>query len=152
MWAKLMIGQCFSRASRRCSSYILFLGSFDMVGLCLWDALFRWRSSWRVFTPPMCVPFFFGLGTSTHVCSWSITDHYIIERHVSYAWYGCWTINALVEAEVSWWIYSDSGGRSSSVDHCQALSVLILKNNKTEKKTILNSLSAMDGCDRPLKN
>jgi hypothetical protein len=29
----------FSRASRRCSSYILSLGSFDMVDLCLWDAL-----------------------------------------------------------------------------------------------------------------
>jgi hypothetical protein len=27
-------------------------------------------------------------------------DHYIIKRHVSHAWYGCWTIKALVEAEV----------------------------------------------------
>ncbi len=29
----------FSRASCRCSSYILSLGSFDMVDLRLWDAL-----------------------------------------------------------------------------------------------------------------
>ncbi len=28
----------FSRASRRCSSYNLSLGSFDMVDLRLWDA------------------------------------------------------------------------------------------------------------------
>jgi hypothetical protein len=27
-------------------------------------------------------------------------DCYIIKRHVSHAWYGCWTIKALVEAEV----------------------------------------------------
>ncbi len=42
---------------------------------------------------------FFGLGTSTHVCLWSITDHYIIKRHGSHAWYGCWTIKVMVEAE-----------------------------------------------------
>ena len=30
-----------------------------------------------------------------------ISDRDIIKRHVSHAWYGCWTINAsLVEAEV----------------------------------------------------
>jgi hypothetical protein len=29
-----------------------------------------------------------------------ISDRYIIKRHVSHAWYGCWTIKALVEAEV----------------------------------------------------
>ncbi len=70
------------------------------------------------FTPQMCMPFFFGLGTSTHVCSWSITDHYIIKWHVSHAWYGCWTIKALVEAEVLWWLYRDLRGHSSAVDHC----------------------------------
>jgi hypothetical protein len=31
----------FSRASHRCSSYNLSLGSFDMVDLRLWDALSR---------------------------------------------------------------------------------------------------------------
>jgi hypothetical protein len=31
----------FSRASHRCSSYNLSLGSFDMVDLHLWDALLR---------------------------------------------------------------------------------------------------------------
>ncbi len=29
-----------------------------------------------------------------------ISDCYIIKRHVSHAWYGCWTIKALVEAKV----------------------------------------------------
>ncbi len=29
---------------------------------------------------------FFGLGTSTHVCSCKITDFYIIKWHVSHAW------------------------------------------------------------------
>jgi hypothetical protein len=29
-----------------------------------------------------------------------ISDHYIIRQHVSHAWYGCWTIKALVEAKV----------------------------------------------------
>ncbi len=52
----LLIGQCFTRASRRCSSYNLLLGSFNMVDLRLWDALTRWHSSRRVFTPPMCMP------------------------------------------------------------------------------------------------
>jgi hypothetical protein len=45
LWGKLMYVSCtteqpvFSRASRRCSSYNLSLGSFDMVDLRLWDAL-----------------------------------------------------------------------------------------------------------------
>jgi hypothetical protein len=43
---------------------------------------------------------FFGLDTSTHECSQSIYDLYIIKQHGSHAWYGCWTIKALVEAEL----------------------------------------------------
>ncbi len=76
----------------------------------LWDALSRWCSSWRVFTPPMCMPISFGLGASTHVCSQSIPDCYIIKRHVSHAWYGCWTIKALIEAEVLYDGFSVSCG------------------------------------------
>ena len=47
LWGKLVYVSyttdrpVFSRASRRCSSYNLFLGSFDMVDLRLWDALSR---------------------------------------------------------------------------------------------------------------
>jgi hypothetical protein len=47
LWGKLMYlsyttdWPVFRRASRRCSSYKLSLGSFDMVDLCLWDALSR---------------------------------------------------------------------------------------------------------------
>ncbi len=69
---------------------------------------------------------FFGLGTSTHVCSWSITDHYIIMWHGSHAWCWFWTIKALVEAEVLWWHYSNSRGHSSFVDHCQTFSVFMI--------------------------
>ncbi len=47
LWRKLMYVSyttdrpVFSRVSRRCSSYNLSLGSFDMVYLCSWDALSR---------------------------------------------------------------------------------------------------------------
>ncbi len=47
LWGKLMYVSytndwpVFSRASRRCFSYNLSLGSFDMVDLRLWDALSR---------------------------------------------------------------------------------------------------------------
>jgi hypothetical protein len=43
---------------------------------------------------------YLGLGTSTHVYFRSIDDRYIIKQHGSHAWYGCWTIKALVVAEV----------------------------------------------------
>jgi hypothetical protein len=56
------------------------------------------------------MPISFGLGTSTHVCSQSIPDCYIIKWHVSHAWYGCWTIKALVEAEVLYDGFTMSGG------------------------------------------
>ncbi len=126
----------FSRASCRCSSYNLSLGSFNMVDLCLWDALSRWRSSRRVFTHPMCMPIFFWLGTSTHVLLWSITDRYIIKRHVSHGWYWFWTIKTLVEAVVLWWLYSNSQGHSSSIDHCQTFSVFMIR---LAKKTVLKA-------------
>ncbi len=110
LWGKLMYvsyttdWSVFSRASCRCSSYNLSLGSFGMVDLCLWDALSRWRSSWRVFyLSNVHAKFSFWLGTSTHVCSWSITYRYIIKRQASPTWYWFWTIKALVEAMVLWW-------------------------------------------------
>ncbi len=68
LWGKLMYVSyttdqpVFSRASCRCSSYNLSLVSFDMVDLCLWDALSRCRSSWRGFTLPMCMPIIFWTG------------------------------------------------------------------------------------------
>ena len=89
----------FSRASHRCSSYNMSLGSFDMVDLCLWDALSRWCCSWRVFPHPMYMPIF----KIRHINSCMfmiISDHYIIKQHVSHAWYGCRAIKTLVEAQV----------------------------------------------------
>ncbi len=93
------LARCFSRASHRCSTIT-----------CHWVFL-----TWLIYAYGMlcqddaapgevlllqCTCQFIWLGTSTHVCSWSITDCYIIRRHGSHAWYGCWTIKALVEAEV----------------------------------------------------
>ncbi len=127
MWAILLIGQCFSRASCRCSSYNYSLGSFYMVDLCLRDVKSRWRGSWRVITSPMCMPNVFGFGTSNHVCSWSIIDCFIIKRHVSHAWCWFWTIKALVEAEVLWWLHSNLWGHSSFIDHCQTFSVFKIR-------------------------
>jgi hypothetical protein len=79
---------------------------------------------------------FFGLGTSTHVCSWSITDRYIIKWHVCHAWYWFWTIKALVEAVVLWWLCSNLRGHSSSVDHCQTFSVFMIR---LAKKPVLKA-------------
>jgi hypothetical protein len=78
------------------------------------------------FDSPMCMPIF-GLGTSTHVCSQSIPDCYIIKRHVRRAWYGCWTIKALVEAEVLYdGFYCESRVHSSAIDHSQTFRCLII--------------------------
>ncbi len=48
----------FSRASCRCSSYNLSVGSSTWLTYALWDVLSRWQCSWRVLTPPMCMPLF----------------------------------------------------------------------------------------------
>ncbi len=93
------LARVFSRASRRCSSYNLFFGSLTWLTYALWDVLSRWHRFWRVWLL-QCACHFFGIGTSTHVCSQSIPDCYIIKWHVSHAWYVCWTIKALVEAEM----------------------------------------------------
>ncbi len=58
MWAILLIGQCSVRHPADALDN-LFLGSFDMVDLRLWDALSRWRSSRRIYTCPMCMPIIF---------------------------------------------------------------------------------------------
>ncbi len=52
-----------------------------------------------------------------------ISDPYIVKWHGSHAWYGCWTIKALLEAKVLWWLYCDLRGHRSSVDHCQIFAV-----------------------------
>jgi hypothetical protein len=126
-----------SRSSHRCSRFDLILGPFDMVDLCLWNALSRWCCSWRVFTHPMCTQSI-GLGTLTHVCSWSITDCYIIKRHGSCAWYGCWTIKTLVEAEVLYDGFTVScRGIAVPLIIARHLGVLLLINNyKTSIKLI----------------
>ena len=142
LWGKLMYVSyttdqpVFSRASCRCSSYNLSLGSFDMVDLCLWDALSKWHSSWRVFTCPMCMPIIFWTGHINSCMSWSITDRYIIKWHLCHAWYWFWTIKALVEAVVLWWLCSNSRGHISSVDHCQTFSVFMIR---LAKKPVLKA-------------
>ncbi len=74
LWRKLMYVSyttdrpVFSRASRWCSSYNLSLGSFDMVDLCLWNASQDDVAPGKLLVQCPC-QLFFGLGTSTHVCS-----------------------------------------------------------------------------------
>ncbi len=136
MWAILLIGQCS-----------LGHPTGALAIICLWVLLTWLTYSYGMlcqddvapgeFLPVQCAcQLFFGLGTSTHVCSWSITDCYIIKWHVSRAWCWFWTIKALVEAEVLWWCYSDSRGHSSSVDHCKTFSVFMIK---LAKKSVLKA-------------
>jgi hypothetical protein len=75
LWGKLMYVNyntdrpAFSRASRRCSSYNLSLGSFDMVDLRLWDACHNDVAPGKFLLIQCACQLSFGLGTSTHVCS-----------------------------------------------------------------------------------
>ncbi len=93
------LARVFSKASRRCFRFDLSLGSLTWLthtyGMLCQDDIAP-----REVLLLQCACQFLGLGTSTHVCVWSIADHYIIKRHCSYAWYGCWVIKALVEAKV----------------------------------------------------
>jgi hypothetical protein len=83
---------------------------------------------------------YFGLGTSTHVCSQSINDHYIIKQHGSRAWYGCWTIKALalIEAEVLYDGFTVSRGCiAAQLIIARPLGVsLLIKKYKTSIKLI----------------
>jgi hypothetical protein len=97
-----------------------------MVDLRSMGCVVKMTSLLESFDSPMCMPFF-GLGTSTHVCSQSNPDCYIIKQHVSHAWYGCLTIKALVEAEVMYdGFYCESRVHSSAVDHSQTFRCLII--------------------------
>ncbi len=126
MLALLWPARVLSRASSRCASLNLSVSSLTWLTYAPWDELSRWHCSWRVLTL-QCACQLFGLGTSTHVCSQSIPDCYIMKRHVSHAWYGCWTIKALVEAEVIYdGFYCESWVHSSAVDHSQTFRCLII--------------------------
>ncbi len=104
-WEKLMYVSCTTDKPGSSVGHpagalaIICLWALTWLTYALWDALSRWHCSWRVL-PLQCACWFFGLGTSTHVCSWSNNDLFIIKQHGSHAWYRCWTIKALVEAEV----------------------------------------------------
>jgi hypothetical protein len=137
MWAILLIGQCSLGYPAGALAIICLWCSFDMVDLHLWDALSRWRSSWKVFTCLMCMQIIFWTGyINSCVCSWSMSDCYIIKWHVGHAWCWFWTIKALVEAQVLWWHYSYLRGHSSSVDHCQTFSVFMMR---LAKKPVLKA-------------
>jgi hypothetical protein len=71
-----------------------------MVYLCFMGCIVKMTLLLESFDSSIVHANFFGLGTSTHVCSQSINDRYIIKQHGSHYWYGFWTIKALVEAEV----------------------------------------------------
>jgi hypothetical protein len=84
------------------------------------------------------MPIFFGLGTSTYICSQSINDRNIIKQHGSQTWYGCWIIKALVEAEVLYdGFYCESWVHSIPLIIARPLSVSLLTSNyKTSIKPI----------------
>ncbi len=50
------LARVLSKTSWRCSSLNLSLGSLTWLTYALWDVLSRWHCSWRVLTPPMCMP------------------------------------------------------------------------------------------------
>jgi hypothetical protein len=57
--------------------------------------------------------------------------------HASYAWYGCWTIKALVEAEVYYeGFYCELRVHNSTIDHSETLVSLSTSNYKTSIKPI----------------
>ncbi len=79
----------FSRASWRCSSLNLSVGSFNMVDLCFMGCIVKMTLILESFDSSNVHAKYLKLGTSTHVCFRSIDDHYIIKWHGSQAWYGC---------------------------------------------------------------
>ncbi len=74
----------FSRASWRCSSLNLSVASFNMVDLRFMGCVVKMMSLPGEFLLLQCACQLFGLGTSTHVCLQSSTDHYIIKLHGSW--------------------------------------------------------------------
>ncbi len=130
MWAKLLIGQC--SVGHPAGALAMTWLTYAYGILCQDDV-----APGDFLLIQCACQLFFGLGTSTHVCSWSITDRYIIKRHVSQAWCRFWNIKALVEAEVLWWLYSDLQGHSSSVDHCQTFSIFLVI--RLAKKPVLKA-------------
>ena len=99
IWAILLSAMVFSRASRRCFSLNLSVGSLTWLTYALRDALSKDIAPGE---------FRFSNVHANFLLDWALqlmyvtisSDCYIIKRHVSHAWYRCWTIKALVEAEV----------------------------------------------------
>ncbi len=101
MWPILLSIQGLQLGILQVLKLLFVFGFFDMVDLPLWNALSKWHCSWRVLINQcVCQYNCVGLGNSTHACLQSISDCYIIKRHIGNALYCCWTIKALVVAEV----------------------------------------------------
>ncbi len=77
--------------------------------ICLWVLWHGWltlmgcsvKMMWlleSLLVQFVCKYQFVGLDNSTHICLW--LNCHIIKRQGSHAWYWCWTIKSLVEAEV----------------------------------------------------
>jgi hypothetical protein len=85
-----------SRASHRYSSYNLSLGSLTW-STYAYGMMLLLESS----TCPMCMPIAICKNRQFNSCMFMIiSDCYIIKQHVSHAWYECWTMKTLVEAEM----------------------------------------------------
>jgi hypothetical protein len=68
IWAILLSAMVFSRASRRCFSLNLSVGSLTWLNLRFTGCVVKRHCSWRISILQCARQFLIGLGTSTHVC------------------------------------------------------------------------------------
>ncbi len=116
--------------------------------ICLWVCWHDWLMLMGCVVKMMLLPEEFSLLQCA--CQFFWTGHsnscmfmingwsYIINWHGSHAWYGCWPIKALVEAEILWWLYCELPGHSIAFDHSQTFRCLnIINNYKTSIKPLI---------------
>ncbi len=120
-WPGVSVGHPIGAPATNCL-WILWYGWLMLMGCSVNMILLLKSSTCPMFMQiPICRIWQF------NSCMFMIISHcYIIKRHDNHAWYGCWTIKALVEAEVLWWLCCDSWGHSSSVDNCQTFTCLYI--------------------------
>ncbi len=93
-------------------------------------------------THPMCMPIpICRIGQFNSCMLMVISDRYIMKRHVSHAWYGCWTIKVLVEAKVLYDGFTVScRGIAAPLIIARPLQCLyIYRNSRTSKNPILKA-------------
>jgi hypothetical protein len=136
MWAILLTSQGLQLASCRCTSFDLSLASFDIVDLCIWAALSRHIDP-RKFLLIQCTCLFCWTG---HFDTFMFKINYWLLYH-QVAWQPClvWVLDhqSFGRSWGVWWLYCESPGHSSAIDHSQTFRCLnIINNYKTSIKPI----------------